>query len=397
MNVLYVVDSTTVSGAENVMLQYVDAFRAPQHATHVFLDARNRRLQDALDSRGIRFTPSANFSRRILRTTANPLNIAQFLRAFVRVSREIQSLLRAKRIDILHSISYPASLYAAFPARREGVPQVWHEHNIKRPHLANTVLYRFAASTCVRVVGPSRAVTTNLARFGIPVSKLVTVYNGIDLERFRPDPARTARVRDELGLLEGQPSVALLGQMLPYKGHATFIESVRRLVGQFPQLRAFLVGALENPPYQAELEQQITCAGLSEVVRFTGWRQDVPDVIRAMDAVVVATTTPEPAALALMETMAMGRPVAATRTGGTPEIVLDGETGFLFAPGDDKALADCLTRLLTDSETRERMGQAGRRRVEDQFTVAQHLCAVRRLYQSAHHASHTARDACASS
>ena len=170
--------------------------------------------------------------------------------------------------------------------------------------------------------------------------------------------------------------------MLPYKGHRTLIAAAPAILQAHPPTRFFLVGALENPPYQRELQDLIAAAGLGERIRFTGWRNDVPDVVRAMDVVVVGTTTPEPAALMLMEAAAMGRAVVATRTGGTPEILLDGETGLLYEPADAAQLADRVVQLLQQPDSARTLGHAGRRRVEEVFSRERHLDAMFSVYES---------------
>jgi glycosyltransferase involved in cell wall biosynthesis len=383
MNLLYVSDSTTVSGAEMMLLHYVDRFRPPAYRVHVLLRDTNARLCEALADRGVEFTRTATYSKRILESTPNPAALLEYAVAFKRTAREMRRIMTRCRTALVHSISYPASLYAAVALRPTGIPQIWHEHNIKHRHALNGLLYRYAASTSARVVGPSDAVTSNLARFGIPAEKLTTIYNGIDLSRFVPDDRRAAEIRAELGLSPQQPAVGLFGQMLPHKGHHSLIGAMGHLAGSHPSLRCFFVGALENPPYQAELQARIEREGLGARFTFTGWRQDVPHVIRAMDIVVVATTTPEPAALALLEAMAMGRPVVATRTGGTPELVVDGETGLLYAPGDEAALAACLDRLLRDRDSRLRMGVTGRSRVERCFSLERHIADIQALYRAA--------------
>jgi len=382
MNVLYVSDSPTVSGAETVLLQYLGRFRPPRHVTHVFLRDTNTRLRDALRSRGIAFTTSGSFSRRWIRSTANPVALRHFAVAFRRVWRELDRVVRDRRIELLHSFSYPSSLYTAFAARSTGRAHIWHQHDIKRVHLLNRPIYRFAASTCAWVVGPSDAVTTSLVPAGIERGRLRTVYNGVDLDRFTPDERRASTVRRELGVGPDDLGIALCGQMLPSKGHAILIEATRRLIPRWPRLHLFLVGALENRPFQAHLRRLLT-GGLTDRVHFTGWRDDIPHVIRAMDIIVVPSLTEEPAALALMEAMAMGRPVVGTRTGGTPEIVLDGATGLLVPPGDAAALSETLDRLLGDAALRDRLGVAGRRRVEDRFGLERHLATIESLYDSA--------------
>ena len=383
MNILYVSDSTTVSGAEVVLFGYLDRFRPPAHRCHVFLHRANRRLQAELDSRQVAWTATDGYSRVLLETRAHPGALGHYAASFLKVARDMRQVLRARQIDLVHSISYPASLYVALAARWCGVPQVWHEHNIKRIHGVNSRLYRFAAASCPAVVGPSDAVTGNLARAGISTHRLRTVYNGIDLARFDVGEAAVAACRREFGLGPSGLAVGLFGQLLPYKGHRTLIDAAPAILQSVPGARFFFVGALENPPYQEELRRAMDATGVAGAFTFLGWRRDIPVVLGAMDAVGVLTTTPEPAALGLMEAMAASRPVVATRTGGTAEIVVDGETGLLVPPGDAAAAALAFAGLLTNGDKRARLGRAGRLRVEREFTLDRHLAEMERIYRAA--------------
>jgi glycosyltransferase involved in cell wall biosynthesis len=384
MKVLFVSDSTTVSGAEIVLLGCVDGLGANGHAAHGFVRCTNQRLIEAFRSLDVRLTTTSAYSDQLIRTTANPLALFSFARSFQAVSHELCELIRTEKIDVIHSISYPASLYAAFAALRTGTPHIWHEHNIKRIHQVNRVIYRWVGDTCRWVIGPSDAVTNNLAAAGINPAHLRTVYNGIDLRRFRnPSTVRIDALRRELGLRDGEQAIGLFGQMLPYKGHRTLIEAAPRILTAHPSARFYLVGALENPPYQHELQTLIAERGLSDRIRFTGWRNDVQDIIRAMDVVVIATTTPEPAALMLMEAAAMERPVVATRTGGTAELIADEETGLLFQPGDAIQLAERVCWILGNRDLGRSLGERARKRVEREFDLERHLSVMFELYRQA--------------
>ena len=383
MNILYVSDSTTVSGAEVVLFGYLDRFRPPAHHCHVFLHRANRRLQAELDTRQVAWTATDGYSGVLLETRAHPRALGHYAASFVKVASDMRRVIRERRIDLVHTISYPASLYAALAARWCGVPQVWHEHNIKRIHRVNSRLYRFAAASCAAVIGPSDAVTVNLARAGISPHRLRTVYNGIDLARFDVDEGTIAACRREFGLGPSGLAIGLFGQMLPYKGHRTLIDAAPAILQSVPGVRFFFVGALENPPYQEELRLAMDAAGLTGAFTFLGWRRDIPVVLRAMDAIAVLTTTPEPAALGLMEAGAASRAVVATRTGGTAEIVVDGETGLLVPPGDATAVAAAFAALFKDGDTRARLGLAGRLRVEREFTLNRHLTEMEHLYREA--------------
>ena len=382
MKVLFVTDSPTVSGAEHVWLGYLPALTARGGSSHAFVSAANVRLRRALDERGGGHTVTDAFSRRMIETTLRPAALAEYGRAFLAVHRQLRAVVERERPDVMHSISFPACLYAATVAHATGVPHVWHEHNIKRVHAVNRHLYRYVASTCAWVVGPSRAVTDNLATAGIARDTLVPLYNGIDLGAFTPDDTRAGAVRQDLGLGDA-PVVGLVGQLLAHKGHDTLIDAAPVIRARVPGTRFVFVGALENPPYEAHLRQRIAAAGLTDTFTFTGWRRDVAHVIGAMDIAVVATTTPEPAALSLMESMAMERPLVATHTGGTPEIVEHGTTGLLFAPGDATALAAHVAALLPDGARRQQMGRAGRARVAAAFTVERHIGGMLDLYARA--------------
>lgn len=381
MNLLYVTDSPTVSGAEHVLLHYLDAWRPPDHRTHVLLRRTNTRLIAQLEKRGIAFHATDSFSDAIIRTTARPDELAHFTRAFLGIRRDLLALAEQFPYELVHSISYPTSLYVAL-ALGTSIPHVWHEHNIKRIHAFNRPIYRWVGDRCARVIGPSNAVVAALGQ-AVDASRLLTVYNGIDLSRFTPEPSVREAARRGLELAEHDLGIALAGQLLPYKGHRALIEAAAHLRDALPQARYFIVGSLENPPYEAELRSLIREKQLEERFVFTGWRTDMHAVLQAMDILAVPTETPEPAALGLMEAMALGQALVASRTGGTPELVTDGRTGLLFEPGDIAQFASALLRLGTDRALRTELGRAARARALEAFGLDRHLAEMERLYRTA--------------
>jgi glycosyltransferase involved in cell wall biosynthesis len=383
LSVLYVSDSPTVSGAEIVFLHYLDAFRPPAYRPHVFLSDTNERLKREVQRRGVPHTCVRTFARTPIRTTLNPRELADFGRAIAQTSRALARVMREQQVDLVHTTMYPATLYVAAAIRQVGGRQIWHEHNIKRLHPVNRRIYKWVSRTCCRVIGPSDAVMAPLLDAGIDQEKVQTLYNGIDLSSFDRGRIDRARLRAELGLTGDQPAIGLFGQMLPRKGHATLIEAAPAILTQFPDAHGFFVGALENPPYQDELRAKLRERGLESHFTFTGWREDVPALMASMDVIVVPTLTPEPAALSLMEAMTLQRPLVASRTGGTAELVVDGETGLLFEPGDAVALARLVGTVLGDRALAQRLGAAGRARMEARFSLDRHLAGVEELYRQA--------------
>lgn len=382
MRVLFVSDAPTVSGAELVMLSHVDALRASGSGAHVVLRHANRRLAEALAAQHVPFTACNSFSGQDIRTTLDPAVLAGFAKSFFKTRRLLQTVVREFQPDVVHCVSYPAILYAVLARDGRRTPLVWHEHNIKQLHPANRAIIRYVSGQCHWVLGPSDAVTKNLANAGVTRAKLRTIYNGVDLRLFVPSAAAAARARQSLQLTPQDTAIGLPGQLLPYKGHRLLIDAARTILGRYPNVRFFFIGALENPPYQAELDRHLRESGIANSFAFTGWRRDIYDVLQAMQLVVVPTITPEPAALTLIEAMALERPLVASRTGGTPELVVDGETGLLVNPGDASQLGAAILRLLDDPDLARSLGAAGRRRVEQQFTMAGHQAAILGLYDA---------------
>ena len=136
--------------------------------------------------------------------------------------------------------------------------------------------------------------------------------------------------------------------------------------------------APEDRPFEEELRAE--AAGLNGAVVFTGFRRDMPACFSLSDVVVLASHA-EPCGRVLFEAMASGKPVVATNTGGTPEIVRDGETGLLYAPGDDAGLATHLRSLYGDAARRIALGEEGRRRAASEFSIQAHVRRTEALYE----------------
>jgi glycosyltransferase involved in cell wall biosynthesis len=177
------------------------------------------------------------------------------------------------------------------------------------------------------------------------------------------------------------PLLAIIGQPREEKGIHVFIEAASEIAREFPAARFLVVGYLfETDPYHQRLRDMVNQLGLQQRVVFTGWRDDIPAVVSALDVLVHCRITPEPAALVLIEAMAAGKPVVVSDTGGSPEIVRDGVTGRLYPPGDAAALARAVMELLRDPGRLKAMGAAGRNRVEDGFTIARQVRQFEDLY-----------------
>jgi glycosyltransferase involved in cell wall biosynthesis len=207
----------------------------------------------------------------------------------------------------------------------------------------------------------------------------------VDLRTFYPDRDNKT-VLNEIGVSPGLPVVGHVARLDRWKGIDVFLRAASICHQQFPDARFLVVGGeIEgSTEYAKSLYQLAEDLGLRDVVQFTGWRygpEEMPDVYPALDILVLASTSPEPFGLVLLEAMATAKPVIATNHGGPSEICVDGETALLIPPGDPGKLADAILTLLRNPETGKRMGLAGRKRVEEVFDHHRCVQAIEKVYQ----------------
>ncbi len=178
--------------------------------------------------------------------------------------------------------------------------------------------------------------------------------------------------------------VASVGRFVPFKGYSYLLEAARLIQSCQPNVHWVLVG---EGDLREELEEQCRTLGLETQVHFTGWREDVPDLLALCDLFVLPSVA-EHFGRVIIEAMAMGKAVVATDAGGVPEIVIPGETGLLVSPAQPKALAEAVVTLLEDRPRAQRLGLAGRHRVETRFSLARHVEDVEALYREVVTAQH---------
>lgn len=267
------------------------------------------------------------------------------------------AFLRRRRVDVIHlngsSFWRPAELLAA---KLLGIPVVIHYHVINSQpgpfvNLCN-------AAICVSRYTAEQSLPRSLPK---PV-----IYNSISLERFE----RGKSMRSTLGLDDDNVVVAFLGQIREIKGVADFIEMARHI--ENPNARFLIAGECRDPvryPGSYSEVDLARMAGGDERIRYIGYVKQVEDVYHTADVVVVPSRWQEPLGLINLEAGACRRPVVATRVGGIPEVIHDGDNGFLVPPGNVNALTASVRRLVEDAALRERLGKRGRQLVEERFTL----------------------------
>jgi sugar transferase (PEP-CTERM/EpsH1 system associated) len=299
-------------------------------------------------------------------------------RCFWRLSQA----LRRARADVIHAHQYTPffySLVARLLSRRPAVLFTEHgRHQPDYPRRKRILANRLLLQRRDRVVAVGEAVRQALiVNEGIPAPRIQVVYNGVDFEQFAHRPAERDCVRRELGLADDELVVIQVARLDYLKDHQTAIRTLGRVCRSLPRVRLVLVG---EGPEMPRIEAQIQEKGLAGRVLFVGLRKDVPRLLQAADLFLL-TSTSEGIPLTVIEAMATGLPVVSTRVGGLPEMLEDGESGFLAPAGDDAGLASAILRLSGDPDFRKRVGQRGRERALASFSEANMVERYRALYQ----------------
>jgi sugar transferase (PEP-CTERM/EpsH1 system associated) len=288
--------------------------------------------------------------------------------------------LRALRPTVVHSRNWPA-IEAVPAARLARVPVVLHgEHGREAADpdgldRRRRRVRRLLSPLVDRFVTVSADLRRWLGRdVGIPERKLVTIVNGVDTERFAPGDGGASRLA--LGLAPGAPVVGTVGRLDLVKDHAGLLRAFARVRAAHPATVLVLAG---DGPCRAVLARLAGQLGLGAAVRFLGLRPDVPAVLRALDVFVLPSIA-EGISNTLLEAMATGLPVVATRVGGNPELVEADVTGTLVRAGDPAALAAGILRYVEDPHLRELAGKAARQQAVARFDLAGMLARYRELY-----------------
>jgi glycosyltransferase involved in cell wall biosynthesis len=288
--------------------------------------------------------------------------------------------LREGGFDLLHTHGYKADLLGRFAARMARVPIVATIHGYTDAflsvrvykHLDLLALHRFP-----KVIAVSNYLRQRLIASGLAPNRVVTVHNAINTDVFVSAVGiDRGEIRAELGIRPDVPVILTVGRLNPEKGHRYLLESAQLVWRHIPNLRVLIAG---EGPLREQLEASVHSLHLDAVVSFLGWRDDVASLMAISDLFVLPSTR-ESFGLVILEALAMGMPVIATRVGGVPEIVWTGETGILVKPRDAEALAKAMTWALTNPAQAGQLARQGQAVVRQRFSVQAMVKATNRIY-----------------
>ncbi len=383
MRVLYVSHTAVVSGAERSLLDLLGALPAD---VQPLLAAPRGRLTQLAEQRGIATTQIRGTAGSL---RVHPLHTPRALAEMALAGRQVRRAAARHRADVVHANSIRAGIVLAL-ARLRGTPAIVHVRDCLPPGRVSAATLRLIARTATRIVANSRYTAASVLA-AAPGARIDVVHNPVDLQRFDPQAIDRRAARAGLGEAgaDGRLLLGVVAQLSPWKGQDTAIEALALLVGEGVDAHLLLVGSakfvarstrFDNTDYVAGLHELVAREGLADRVWWLGEREDVPQLIGAMDGLLLPSWE-EPFGRALIEAMALGVPVVATSVGGPAEIVEQGRQGYLVAPRRPGEWAQAIARLAQSPEAAAAMGRAGRERVRELFTIAHHVRATLDVYE----------------
>jgi glycosyltransferase involved in cell wall biosynthesis len=368
--ILYVIPRMAIGGAQRHLVEVLRRLDRRRFAPALCCLATDRGdAFDLLDEVRALDVPIVDAG---LRNVANGLIRPHTLAQVVRVAGEA----RRRRVQVVHSYLHDANWFGTLAGRLAGVPAV-----IVSKRSMDVYARRRDLSVCRvsnrlahRVTAVAEAVREHVHRVeGCPREKITVIPNGVDADQFTATPAAADELR---GLAGDGRLVGTITRLVWKRGHEQLLQAAGLIATREPGARLLVVG---DGPLRPKLEAQARDIGLNGAVRFLGAVPRAARLLPHLDVFVLSSVW-EGMSNGLLEAMAAGRPVVATRVGGNPEVVVDGQTGLLVPPGDAEAMADAVLRLLRDAALAQRMGQAARRRVEAEFTLPRMVRRMEDLY-----------------
>ena len=284
------------------------------------------------------------------------------LRAFFALIK----ILRNERPDIVHTHTSKAGIlgrWAAFFVRVPVIIHTPHGHVFwgyfgKLKTRIFILLEKISALVTDRLVMLTEQEKIDHLHFHIaPENKFSVVHSGINLDEFSNTSVDPAAMKRRLGIPEDNLIVGTVGRLTSIKGHRYLIEAARKIAGSRPDTTFVILGDGE---LLDELKNMVTRSDIEENIKFLGWRSDVAEVMSTFDIFALPSLN-EGMGRVLVEAMALGRPIVASNIGGIPDLVVDGENGYLVPVGDVETLAARIRKLLDDPEKREEMGECGKK------------------------------------
>ena len=374
ISILFVIDGLEFGGGERTFLQLIQGLSCVEYGIHVATSLEGDFFK-ILTEMGIDVVP-LDLKRRV-----NVKNI-----------KRLSEIIRERKISIVHSQGGRADFYARM-ASKMLKPKVKIVNTVAMPVKGYDVgvfrkgVYRFLDWFSERYVDRFIVVSevlrdALLSSYKIQPDKVIKIYNGIELDEYRPNGkevrSQKSEVRREFGIAKDVPVIGAIGRMVWQKGFEYLIQAIPDIVQDVPDAKFLLVG---DGPLRERIEALSKELRVRDNMIFTGFRSDIKEILCAVDLLVIPSLL-EGFPMVILEAMAMAKPIIATNIDGITEQITDGVNGILVPPKDPSALAKGVIRVLNNKELAMTMGLSARKKVEQEFSVEKMVAETEKVYLS---------------
>ncbi len=286
---------------------------------------------------------------------------------------KVFTFLKENKIQIVHTHSSIDSWVVGVAAKLYGKALILRTRHVETP-ISSNFPYRYLCHALITTGENIRDIFID--NYKLPKDRVISIPTGVDLEFFSPDVSGES-VRRGLGIGKDAPLLGHVGIFRGKKGHRFFLEACCIIKESFPHACFLIVG---EGPIEKHIREWVKELSLENEVIFTGFRDDINEVIASLDVLVMSSVA-EGVPQVISQALAMEKGVVASAIGGIPELIRDGLTGLLVSPEDSRAIAEACLKLLKDKALSLRMGQAGRKLVKEKFSLETMLDKIESLYQ----------------
>jgi glycosyltransferase involved in cell wall biosynthesis len=374
VSTLFVIDGLEYGGGERTFLQLIQGVPCERYGIHVAT------------------SPEGDFFKILteMKIGISPLDLKK--RVNVKNIKRLSEIIREKKINIVHSQGVRADFYVRMAARMLK-PKVKIVNTIAMPVKGYDVgafrkgVYRFFDWLSERYVDRFIVVSevlreTLLSSYKIQPDKVIKIYNGIELDEYRPNDkevgSQKSEVRREFELSKNVPVIGAIGRLVWQKGFEYLIQAIPDIVRDVPNAKFLLVG---DGPLRERLEGLAESLKVKERIIFTGFRSDIKKILFAVDLLAIPSLL-EGFPMVTLEAMAMTKPIVATNIDGITDQITDGVNGILVPPKNPSALAKAAIRVLNDRKLATTIALSARKRVEQEFSVEKMVAETEKVYMS---------------
>jgi glycosyltransferase involved in cell wall biosynthesis len=383
MKVLFYNHTGQVSGAERVLLTTIRRLDPNEFTCALMAPAEGPLAQMALAA-GVNTIPVPPLNARF---TWRPDLLLRYCTSTCRAIANFRRAITDLQPDLVHANSIRAGLVAAIATAGLKVPLVWHLHDLLPGHpLSSAIRLTAALSKNSRMIAVSRAVSQNFCGrlSGFLKRKTIVILNGIEFQKAAEKLVNRDDLRTRLSLDKNDFAIGIVGQLTPRKGQLELLKAFARLLKKVPEARLVIVGAAlfnRDSDYERLLRETTGRLGVSTQVRILGARTDVPEIMKAIDLLVINSRR-EPFGLVACEAMDCGTPVLSTDCDGLAEIIRHQETGWLVSVGDEEELLNSIVLLQSRDDLRRDLAVRAKADVARRFSIENYMNELRTFYRA---------------